>query len=202
MGIGRVSCVLVSCIVVAACAAPHRIVDRDDYLAEATRSYPAQDRERVIRAAEAVLKQSDPADWDFRYTAEGFTGLRRYFVYAVLASASGREKWEFNTELTNPATIKASISVSESGISSGGYSSRPYEGSMSSIPLYRLFWSRVDYVLGRSQTWTTCQEALDVLAAKNENALALSGLCGPTSEGRDAPPPPQMPSPSARTTAR
>lgn len=200
---GRVVCVFLSSMVLGACAAPHRIIDRDDYLAEATRSFPSQDRERVIRAAEAVLKQSDPDDWEFRYTAEGFTGLRRYFVYAVLASASGREKWEFNTELANPSTIKASISVSEAGVSSGGYSSRPYEGSMSSIPLYRLFWSRVDYVLGRSQTWTTCQEALDALAAKNENSLALSGLCGPTSDGRNASPPPQMaPSSAPRISAR
>lgn len=83
-------------------AAPHQVRDRDDYLAEATRIFPGETRERVLKAAETVLRISDPTDFEFRYTLTGFTGLRRYFIYAVIASASGREKWEFLTEPDPP----------------------------------------------------------------------------------------------------
>jgi hypothetical protein len=179
-------------LTLASCAQPHQIRDRTDYLAEGTRNFPGETRERVIKAAETVLRLSDPKDFEFRYTLNGFTGLRRYFVYAVLASQSGREKWDFLAEQT-PAGIQASVSISEAGVTSGGYSSTPYEGAMASVPLYRLFWSRVEYVLGRRNSWTTCGEAQEELeTTKTNTAAGLGGLCGSTSDGRDAPAPPQM----------
>jgi hypothetical protein len=190
------------CLVLTGCAsAPHEVRDRDDYLAEASRVYPAETRERVLRAAETVLRISDPNDFEFRYTLTGFVGLRRYFIYAVLASASGREKWEFMTE-PEPAGLRASVSISEEGTASGGYSASRYENAMASVPLYRLFWSRVDYMLRKRADWLTCQQAGTELAATNTNsATALGGLCGPTSDGRDAPAPEPLPAIAApRTT--
>ncbi|WP_126400020.1 hypothetical protein [Blastochloris tepida] len=175
-----------------ACATPHQIVDRSDFLAEATRTYAGETRERVIAAAETVLKISDPTDFEFRHTMNGFTALRRYVVYAVIASAQGREKWEFQVEAEGDR-LRASVSISEAGVSHGGNSSTPYEGRMASVPLYRLFWARVDYVLGKRSDWLTCDVAAEQAKANNTNAaIALSGLCGATSDGRDAPPPPQM----------
>jgi hypothetical protein len=102
----------------AGCAtAPHQVRDRDDYLAEATRVYPGETRERVLKAAETVLKVSDPADFEFRDTLTGFTGLRRYMVYAVITTAVGREKWGFLTE-PDPTGLRTSVSVSEEGTTS------------------------------------------------------------------------------------
>jgi len=189
----KVACVLaLACAGLTGCAAPHQIVDRDDYLAEGVRSYAGETRERVIRAAEAVLKVSDPKDWDFRYSLHGFTGLRRYMVYAVLASAQGREKWEFLAE-PDGGGVRASVSISEAGVVSGSSSATPYEGKMASVPLYRLFWNRVDYMLGRRADWVTCTAAEAELEKTNTNTIGLSGLCGTTSEGRDAEPPQPMP---------
>jgi hypothetical protein len=174
-------------------AAPHQVRDRDDYLAEATRVFPGETRERVLKAAETVLKISDPADFEFRYTLTGFTGLRRYFIYAVLAAANGREKWDFMTE-ADPSGLRASVSISEEGTTSGGYSQNRYEGAMASVPLYRLFWSRVEYVLNKRPDWVTCEQAGSELQSSNTNAVsALGGLCGPTSDGRNAPAPEQFP---------
>jgi hypothetical protein len=175
------------------CAQPHQIADRQEYVAEATRAFPGETRERVIAAAQKVLKLSDPQDFDFRYTIDGFVGLRRYFVYAVLASQSGQEKWEFATR-EQPGVIEASVSISEAGRVSGGYSTTPFERAMNSIPLYRLFWSRVEYVLGRRPDWISCAEAAAPLESTKTNiAEALGGLCGTTSEGRDAPAPERLP---------
>jgi hypothetical protein len=181
-------------LVLPACSAPHQIVDREDFLAEGTREYRGETRERLIKAAETVLKISDPQDFEFRYTLTGFTGLRRYSIYAVLAASQGREKWDFQTEEAAGA-LRASVAISEAGESYGGYGSRtPYENRMASIPLYRLFWSRVDYMLGRRPDWVTCAEADTELQQTNTNSpAALGGLCGPTSDGRNAPPPEPLP---------
>jgi hypothetical protein len=187
IGLG-LACVLAGCA-----AAPHQVRDRDDYLAEASRVYPRETRERVLKAAETVLRISDPADFEFRYTLSGFTGLRRYFIYAVIASASGREKWDFMTE-PEPAGLRASVSISEEGTASGGYSANRYENAMASSPLYRLFWARVEYMLNKRPDWVTCEQAAAELQDTNTNATtALGGLCGPTSDGRNAPPPDQLP---------
>ena len=65
-------------VVLSGCgAAPHVIADRQDYLAEATRQYPGEGKERVLAAAEAIIKTSDPNNVDMRYTGNGFTALRR-----------------------------------------------------------------------------------------------------------------------------
>jgi hypothetical protein len=211
----RVLGIVTLCVALGGCAtAPHQVRDRDDYLAEATRVFPGESRERVLKAAETVLKISDPADFEFRYTLTGFTGLRRYFIYAVLASANGREKWEFLTE-PDPGGLRASVSISEEGTASGGYSANRYEGAMASVPLYRLFWSRVEYMLGKRPDWTSCDQAAADLASSNTNTVAaLGGLCGPTSDGRNAPapepfpplarpaPPPSRTAPVARQTPR
>lgn len=146
----------------------------------------------MLKAAETVLKVSDPTDFEFRYTLTGFVGLRRYFIYAVLAAAQGREKWDFMTEI-EPAGLRASVSISEEGTTSGGYSRSRYENAMASVPLYRLFWSRVEYMLARRPDWVTCEQAAAELAATNTSTNALGGLCGPTSDGRNAPAPEPLP---------
>jgi hypothetical protein len=181
-------------LALAGCGAPaHQVRDRDDYLAEATRVFPGESRERILKAAEAVLRQSDPPDFEFRYTLTGFTGLRRYMIYAVITTAVGREKWEFLTE-PDPAGVRASVSISEEGTTSGSYGSQNrYEGAMASVPLYRLFWNRVDFMLSRRPDWISCAEATAELEASQTNALALGGLCGPTSDGRNSPAPEPFP---------
>jgi hypothetical protein len=202
----RVLWIAALCVELAGCAAaPHQVRDRDDYLAEATRTFPGETRERILKAAETVLRISDPNDFEFRYTLTGFTGLRRYFIYAVLAAASGREKWEFLTE-PDQSGVRASVSISEEGTTSGGNSSSRYENAMASVPLYRLFWSRVEYMLGKRPDWVTCEQASAELQASNTNTQALGGLCGPTSDGRNAPAPEPLPAlkpqPSVAPTAR
>ena len=192
-----------ACVAVAtACAAPHAVIDRSDFLAEGTRTYNGQPRERIIEAAQFVLKYSDPQDFEFRDNLTGFVGLRRFVVYAVVAAAVGREKWEFTTE-PHGAGVRASVNVSEAGQVSGSYSSAPFEGRMASVALYRLFWNRVDYMLGRRPDWVSCEHAVAALQATNTNSTAaLGGLCGPTSDGRTFPPPaPLEPLPAFSATA-
>jgi hypothetical protein len=144
---------------VGACATAPQITDRSDFLKEATRTYQGESAERVIRAAQRVLDQSDPKYFEFRNTLNGFSGLRHYYVYAVLASASGSDRWDFTAEREPTGAIKAGVTVTDVGAAQNGYNRTAYDSAMTSVPLYRLFWSRVDYVLGRSEDWQTCDDA-------------------------------------------
>jgi hypothetical protein len=185
---------------VGACTPPPQIVDRSDFLAEATRTYQGETTERVILAAQRVLEQSDPKGFEFRNTLNGFEGLRKYFIYAVIASQSGRERWDFTADRDPNGAVKAGLTVSDAGASQSGYNHTPYDVQMASIPLYRLFWSRVEYVLGRNDNWQTCDEAeLQFHDTKINPVVALGGLCGPTSHGRDGEPPERL-APLARST--
>lgn len=185
----RISVLAIIAVLLTACGQAHQITTREDYLAEATRTYQGIDREQIIKAAEIVLKHSDPGDWDFRYKADGFVGLRRYFIYAVIAAAAGRERWEFTARYNDAGNIHAGVSVSEAGNTSNSYGSQAYEAGMNAVELYRLFWSRVDYVLGRRADWPDCDRAEKAIKAKGGNPSSLAGLCGLTSQGRKSPPP-------------
>jgi len=49
-------------------------------------------------------------------------------------------------------------------------------------------------MLGRRPDWVTCDQAAAELESTNTNtAAALGGLCGPTSDGRNAPAPDPLP---------
>jgi len=182
--------VMALAVLAAGCQQTARIDDRQSFFKEATRTYPGESRERVLQAAERVLRQSDPADFEFDHSLYGFVASRRYMVYAVLAAANGKERWDLQTE-EGPEGLRAVLNVSESGVSHGGYSSIPFEARMASVPLYRLFWARVEYVLGKRKDWVSCESARAALG-ENASAEALSGLCGITSDGRNAPPPEAM----------
>lgn len=161
---------------------------RNGQMAETVRTYSSESRERVIEAARAVLQQSDPSDFEFSETLSGFVGLRRFMVYAVLTTATGREKWDFQTEPKGKG-IRALIAISEAGVNSQTFSSQSFEQPLLSPPLYRLFWSRVDYMLGQRADWVSCAQAEAEASASGMGGSALGGLCGPTSGGRAAPAP-------------
>lgn len=180
------------------CMGP-QMVDRNDFISEGTRTYPGETRERVITAARTVLQASDPSDFEFHDGFTGFIGLRRFVIYAVIAASVGREHWDFQTEET-PKAIRAAINVSEAGQTTGAYSVTPYDAKMGSVALYRLFWDRVDYMLGRRPDWVSCDQAEAAVKASGAGSIALGGLCGPTSGGRNAPAPTPLAPKSAKAS--
>ena len=188
------------------CASEPKIVDRQSYLAEATRRYPGETRERVIAAAQTVLRQSEPRNFEFRDRLNGFTGLRHWFFYAVIVSANGTDKWDFITE-EKPGAVEASVTISQEGESAGPYSRQHnrIESAKNEIALYQLFWRRVDYVLRRSNHWMNCKEAWQEQDDVDRQRTALLGLCHVSlGDMGDKPPPPQLPplSPEAGTPPR
>lgn len=177
-------------LAVAGCTTPPKIADRNDYLAEGTRTYTGETRERVIRAAETLLKTADPGDFEFRHQANGFTGYRSYFVYLVLAGERGQDKWDFHTQEATGG-VEASVSVSKAGIAGGGGTMVAFNEAVQWIPLYRLFWKRMDYMLGKRPDWVSCDQESAALRASGVTGIdGLAALCGTTLQGKDVQPEP------------
>ncbi|MDO9413882.1 MAG: hypothetical protein Q7T81_15040 [Pseudolabrys sp.] len=155
--------------------------DRNEYLAVQTRLYKGEGRERLLQAAEAVVRAS--GNYEFEFGLNGFSARKSYFVYGIVANASGREKWDFNTE-ANPGGLLATATVSDAGDIHGGLTVSRYEKIGVAAPVYELFWARVDYVLGRRADWLSCAQA----QAEKGAGGSLYGLCGGLSGSEAIPP--------------
>ncbi len=187
----RFGLTLVMLPMLSACVAAPRVESHAQWLAEATRTYPDEAPERVIAAAEAVLRHADPGDFTFDYRTGGFRAHRKFLVYAVLAAADGEDRWTFQAG-RGTGGARASVWLSERARVHGVGGTRSVQANSQQIGTFRLFYARIDHLLGRRPDWVTCGEAPAKLGLPPDNP-GTAGLCGLTLQGRDAPPPPPVP---------
>ena len=146
---------------------------RDEYLNLTTHEFPGKTAEEVIVAAEQVLRLADPKDVNFTYKPEdqGLIGYRSWFAYMVIAAAGGTYSFDLTTKDTESGA-KAYLAISansksitpsgavglDGGVGLAADSSSTPTAPLNSfhMPTYQLFWSRMDYVLGLSPEWYTC----------------------------------------------
>jgi hypothetical protein len=188
-----------SALACAACTPARRVASHDEWLREATRVWPGETRARVIAAAERVVKHADPRDTTIEYNRHGFSARRRFFVYALIASASGTETWTFSSA-ENAMGASATVRIIQRGTAQAGSQSERFRENQVYLGSLRLFYARIDYLLGRRPDWVRCADAverLDLPAA----APGLQSLCSLTHQGRDAPPPPMAPPKPAGASA-
>jgi hypothetical protein len=175
------------------CTAAQRVTDHADWLKEATRMWPGETRARVIAAAEAVVKHADPRDTAVEYNHRGFTARRKFVIYALIASASGTETWTFSSA-ENEMGASATVRIIQRGTAQAGSRSESFRENQVYIGSLRLFYARIDYLLGRRPDWVACSEAVAKLSLPAGDP-GLQSLCSLTHQGREAPPP-------AKTKAR
>ncbi len=189
-GLGGVgACVLA--MLLAGCVGGPKVESHADWLAEATRTFPDEAPERVIAAAETVLRHADPGDFTFDYRAGGFRAERKFLIYAVLAAADGVDRWTFGAARAGGGT-RASVWLRESAQVHGMGGTRRASATLHQVGTFRLFYARIDYLLGRRPDWVACREAPAKLGLPADSP-GTSSLCGLTLQGRDAPPPPPVP---------
>jgi hypothetical protein len=182
---------LVLLLLLSACARPERTTSHADWMREATRVWPGETKARVIAAAEAVVKHSDPRDIQVEYSKQGFVARRKFFIYAVLASADGEDRWTFHAS-ENSEGASASVRVIQRGTAQSGRFSERFRENQVYIGSFRLFYARIEYMLGRREDWIRCSEAVAKLALPSE-APGLQMLCSITHQGADASPPAKVP---------
>jgi hypothetical protein len=180
----------IACLL-AACARPERTTNHADWLREATRVWPGESKARVIAAAEAVVKHSDPRDIKVEYSKQGFVARRKFFIYAVLAAVDGEDRWTFHAS-ENSEGASASVRVIQRGTAQSGRFGERFRENEVTVGSFRLFYARVDYMLGRRPDWITCSEAPAKLGLPAE-APGLQALCSLTHQGADAAAPTKLP---------
>jgi hypothetical protein len=180
-----------TCLLIAACAQGERPATHADWLKEATRVWPGETQSRVIAAAEAVVRHADPRDIKIEYNRAGFTARRKFSVYAVLANVAGEDRWTFSAS-ENTEGASAAVRIIQRGAASAGSHTQRFRDNQTMVGGFRLFYARMDYLLGKRPDWITCTEAADKLQLPKE-APGLEALCSLTHQGRDTPPPALQP---------
>lgn len=197
-GVGLAAVLALGTILPGCIAGGERVTSHADWEREATRFYPGESKARMIAAAEAVLRNSDPSDISFEYRASGFTARRKYFYYAVFASADGEDRWSFyagENRKGAKATVYLVDRMALRTVAGNGRS----RVNQRLIGTFRLFYARMDYVLGRRSDWPTCQSAPADLAVRADQP-GLDGLCSPTHQSASVIPA-QLGSPPKRALA-
>lgn len=179
--------IVLACLLLAACQSTPPL-DRDKYLSMATRTYHDRSAEQVIRAAEQVIRATNSAQLKIADSPDGFTAVRHYMIYAVLAAEIGDDTWQFKAIPAADGAVVAQVYLARASSSSSATFVPTIGGDMaigatmvpggsgtpvSSPALYDLFWGRVDYLLGLKADWPSCADA----RAKTTQTPSMYGLC-------------------------
>lgn len=154
-------------VALSGCAAQPSMT-REESIAATQRIYEGVNESEFYQAAERLFKLSDEDDTRFSYQGEhAMMAQRSWSLYMVLAAAMGTHSWQIQTEPTD-AGLKASAYVSMqaanmTGMPTGGggasvMTSPSMQNVVSTPAIYGLFWARMDYLLGKSQDWPTCDD--------------------------------------------
>jgi hypothetical protein len=181
---------LLAILVLSGCMRPERTTSHADWLKEATRTWHGETKARVIAAAEAVLKHSDPKDFTFEYSKSGFSARRRFFIYAVIATAEGEDRWTFAAS-DNSEGASASVRIIQRGTATAGRATERFRDNQTMVGSFRLFYARLDYMLGKRADWISCADAPIRLDLARE-APGLQALCSMTHQANDHAPPARL----------
>ncbi len=186
-------------ILLSACARAERVTSHAEWMREATRIWPGETKARVIAAAEAVVKHADPRDTKLEYSRQGFVARRKFAYYALIATIDGEDRWTFHAS-ENAHGASASVRLIQRGVAATGRIGEHFRENQVYLGTLRLFFARIDHLLGRRDDWILCQDAVAKLSLPAE-APGLQGLCTLTHQGADAPPPAKVTSPAKTAPA-
>lgn len=131
------------------------MLDREAQITETTRTYPDKAKADVLAAAEELLRSVDGKKTTVTYTESGLKATRNYF--SMSTGDSGVATWTVSADAAGKGTT---VTIAASQTRSRGYD-LPVTGNAS----YRLFFSRLDYLLGLSTTWVDCYQAASLEAS-------------------------------------
>lgn len=143
---------------------------REEWNSVHTREFSEASVEEVSAAAEKVLRLADH-DFTFDYPDGQLMATRHWLVYMLLAASMGTDYWKLTMEPI-PSGTRATLQISRaaSAVSptpvvglGGAVGTSVVSSAMPGRPIrypsaYELFWSRVEFLLGRSSDWVTCDE--------------------------------------------
>ncbi|XUH15167.1 hypothetical protein FC419_18135 [Bordetella pertussis] len=150
------------------CAAKQPQLTRSEYLKVTQRTYEGKSAEEVLNAAEKLFRLADGDDFKFFHDDDSMSASRSWIVYVVLAAAMGTDTWTVRTkEIPGGVRVSAALNTSAGSVlpmptTGGDMSAGTTPGMGGNVPgtaIYDVFWARMDYLLGLSDQWMTCEES-------------------------------------------
>lgn len=149
------------------CATPKQYT-QEEWEKYSTRFYKDKTSDQVINAATKLFLLSDPDDYGFNRFENSLEAVRKQFNIMSVS----QDRWTLKTYPKKDGT-KAMI----------GYiwSAGTYPSFTQDAGTYQLFWVRMDYLLGLSKDWITCDK-YDALVKINKMEKIGIGLCWPNTD--------------------
>lgn len=153
---------------IAGCATTRPQLSREEWLAVSSRNYEGVTKDQVISAAERLFRLADGDDFRIVHTEDGIYSTRNWLVYLVIAAATGIDYWQVKvTPAANSVKAVVQVNTQSQAIApmattSGAWTATtmPMAGTpVNGTAIYDVFWSRMDYLLGKRPDWLNCQLA-------------------------------------------
>jgi hypothetical protein len=170
------------------CAVQPKLQGRSEWLSATTRNYEGVNKEDVLEAAEYLLRLADGNDFSISHQPDSLQARRDWISYILIFAGFGTDYWEVKAVDLPNGDIKTTVVIStqsqssgitEISVSGGTPSMSPSFGDLINNPIvYKLFWSRMDYLLGKADRWLTCGEASKKFNVNNYSD-GMEVLCNP-----------------------
>lgn len=167
---------LVTFAALVGCAVKQPQMSREEFLRLTQRTYEGKTPEDVYSAAEKLFRLADGDDFRFFHTEDSLVATRSWLVYIVIGGAAGTDTWTVRARPVEGGTkVAVALNTSMGSVlpmpTTGGdmaAGSLPaMAGNVTGSAIYDIFWARMDYLLGKSDKWMTCEES---------NARARAGI--------------------------
>ncbi|MDR0666311.1 MAG: hypothetical protein LBF71_02755 [Campylobacteraceae bacterium] len=142
------------------------------------RIYENIPKDEILKAGEKVLTLAYDG-FKFEYANNTLLAARDWISFGFLSAAAGTDYWEVAVN-DNDSTVSISLKREASPgllIGSG-------KDDVLGKYIYELFFERLDYLLGKTDKWTTCKEAKVKMKEDRDKKIEhdLVALCGPASK--------------------
>lgn len=145
--------------------------ERERQLAMTSRVYEGVTVEQVLTSADRIFRLADE-DYKISHAPGGLNAKRDWIIYLVLVVTTGTDSWSVTAETLPDGKVKVvalcsptAQSVTGGPTMGGGataLTSPVIQRHITRPAIYQLFFSRLDYLLGNSDSWITCKEAAKI----------------------------------------
>ena len=135
-------------LVLEGCAVPEPVATRQEFIEAQRKLYTGVTQVQITNAAKQVFLLADSDEMRFIHTSDRIIAQRRGITYFIVFSTH-TEKWTIETlDVDNGVFVTTEVEPQTDGTS---YSPQ-------GIGPYMLFYNRLDYLLGQTDTWMTCED--------------------------------------------
>ena len=172
---------------------PMDAMTRDEWNAETKRVYSDIGEDKILEAAEQLFVLWDGDDFSFSHGESELNASRTWSLFALVSYVDGTDHWRVTTKKIADQKVEVRVSLAAANSSSsmviGG--AAPFMGPAISTGtnvdtpyIYRLFWSRLDFLLGKSNDWYSCDKWKKFAGV---DRIALGTPCNPLAKDDNPP---------------